>query len=144
MKKYVLGYAFNKDLDKVILINKNRPEWMAGKLNGVGGKIESGEEAIDAMVREFEEETGIATKANDWMVVTTLYKSLEFHISVFTTVTDKIFEGTSTTDEFISIYSVQDIHLLGRRNALIYNVPWQIEMSLAQIKNPFIYDVVVQ
>lgn len=146
MKKYVLGYAFNKDLDNVILINKNRPEWMAGKLNGVGGKIEPGEEADDAMVREFEEETGIHTTLNNWCRVTTLRKRSEFEINVFTAVTDKIFECVSVTDEIVSVYSVQDIHLLGKKEALIYNVPWQIEMSLAKLynANPFIYDIIVE
>lgn len=55
---YVVGFLFNTDLD-VLLIRKNRPEWQAGKLNGIGGKIEDGEEPLEAMVREFEEEAGV-------------------------------------------------------------------------------------
>lgn len=57
--KYVLGFLFNEDLTEVVLIRKNKPEWQADLLNGVGGKIEdSDENALGAMIREFSEETG--------------------------------------------------------------------------------------
>lgn len=60
--EYVLGFMFNEDESKVLLIMKNRPAWQAGKLNGVGGKIEAGETPIQAMEREFAEETGFVAK----------------------------------------------------------------------------------
>ena len=43
MKKYTLGFIFTPALDKVLLVHKISPEWQAGKINGVGGKIEEGE-----------------------------------------------------------------------------------------------------
>jgi 8-oxo-dGTP diphosphatase len=55
---YVVGFLFD-DLDCVGLIEKNRPAWQAGKINGIGGKIEPGETALPAMIREFKEETGV-------------------------------------------------------------------------------------
>lgn len=56
---YVLGYYFNRELTSVTLIYKRRPEWQAGKLNGVGGHIEKEDvSALKAMEREFYEETG--------------------------------------------------------------------------------------
>ncbi len=39
MKLYVVGFMFTEDEKQVVLIEKKRPEWQAGKLNGVGGKI---------------------------------------------------------------------------------------------------------
>ena len=48
MKSYVLGFCFNTRLDQVVLIQKTRPEWQAGRLNGIGGHIENGELAADA------------------------------------------------------------------------------------------------
>lgn len=63
---YVVGFLFSNDHRWVTLIKKNRPEWQAGKYNGVGGKVEAGEAVQDAMVREFREETGVSTKWNDW------------------------------------------------------------------------------
>lgn len=66
IKKYVLGFAYSENAESVVLIEKDRPDWQAGKLNGVGGKIETGEYPEIAMVREFEEETGVVTTINDW------------------------------------------------------------------------------
>jgi len=67
MIKYVCGFAFTEDGKQVLLISKNRPEWQRGRLNGVGGKIESFDKSpAYAMVREFEEETGLKTKPDQW------------------------------------------------------------------------------
>ena len=56
--EYVAGFAFAQD--QVLLIQKQRPAWQSGRLNGVGGHIEDGESPLDAMHREFQEETGLA------------------------------------------------------------------------------------
>lgn len=56
-REWVVGFLMDDEAEHVVLIRKNRPEWQAGKLNGVGGKVESGETPAEAMVREFEEET---------------------------------------------------------------------------------------
>jgi 8-oxo-dGTP diphosphatase len=60
MVNYVVGFMF-KD-DRVLLIRKNKPDWQKGRLNGVGGKIEPGELPLNAMIREFEEETGLVQR----------------------------------------------------------------------------------
>jgi 8-oxo-dGTP diphosphatase len=56
---YVLGFYFSIDCQEVALILKNKPDWQAGKLNGIGGKIELNETPLEAMQREFREETGL-------------------------------------------------------------------------------------
>ena len=70
MTDYVLGFAFTKDYspsERVLLIRKTKPKWQAGKLNGVGGKIELEDVSPHwAMVREFKEETGLRTLTEDW------------------------------------------------------------------------------
>jgi 8-oxo-dGTP pyrophosphatase MutT (NUDIX family) len=43
---------------KVLLINKLTPNWQAGKLNLVGGKVEEEESPVEAAIRECKEETG--------------------------------------------------------------------------------------
>jgi len=57
-QKYVVGFLFSYTLEYVALIRKQKPEWQAGLLNGIGGKIEPGEKPEAAMEREFKEETG--------------------------------------------------------------------------------------
>lgn len=71
MQKYVIGFAFWRD--QVLLLHKKKgPAYVVGRLNGVGGKIEEGEETIHAMVREFMEETGVETWPSAWEHVTTI------------------------------------------------------------------------
>ena len=65
-REYALGLLFSEDRSSVVLIRKNRPEWQAGLLNGVGGKVEAGETPLDALVREFREETGVRTSPDQW------------------------------------------------------------------------------
>ena len=53
----VAGFAFYDDL--VFLVQKIRPTWQSGLWNGIGGKAERDETPLQAMVREFQEETGV-------------------------------------------------------------------------------------
>ncbi len=57
MKHYVLGFVFNKTRDRVLLVQKQKPKWMRGRWNGIGGKVEAGETPMEAMMREGHEET---------------------------------------------------------------------------------------
>ena len=59
MREYVCGFLFSPDRTRVLLIRKRRPAWQAGRLNGVGGKVEPGEAVREAMRREFREEAGL-------------------------------------------------------------------------------------
>jgi 8-oxo-dGTP diphosphatase len=70
VQEYVCGFLFSPDRARVLLIRKRRPAWQAGKLNGLGGKIEPGETALEAMRREFREEAGIDVV--EWEHVLTL------------------------------------------------------------------------
>jgi hypothetical protein len=77
--RYVLGFVFSEDSSRVLLVWKNRPAWQAGKLNGIGGKIEAGETPLQAMQREFREETlvdGYILKGGD---ITQELQSLQWH-----------------------------------------------------------------
>ena len=58
MQRYVVGFAFDAAAERVALIRKNKPQWQAGKWNGIGGHVGPGETPGSAMVREFHEETG--------------------------------------------------------------------------------------
>lgn len=63
---FVIGFAFDLEKNQLLLIEKKRPLWMAGLLNGVGGKIEPHESPEQAMAREFFEEANVSTLSTDW------------------------------------------------------------------------------
>lgn len=66
-KLFVAGFAFpNSAPDRVYLIRKKKPDWQAGLLNGIGGKVEPCEAPAYAMAREFEEETGVKVPVDRW------------------------------------------------------------------------------
>jgi 8-oxo-dGTP diphosphatase len=123
MTKYVVGFMFNKNLDKVVLIRKNRPNWQAGKLNGVGGHVEDGETFYGAMVREFKEETGVEVK--DWTRLITITSEIDCFYSRFYFCIGNVYECNSVTDEKIEVVDVNDLP-----NNLIPNLKWIIPMCL--------------
>lgn len=73
MKEYVAGLLFTQNVllqPMVALVHKKRPAWQAGRWNGIGGHIEWGETPVEAMRREFEEET--SAKVSWWQHFATL------------------------------------------------------------------------
>jgi 8-oxo-dGTP diphosphatase len=58
MKKYVVIMLFTKDYKKVLLVKRAKKPYK-NCWNGIGGKIEEGEDCYKAAIRECKEETGI-------------------------------------------------------------------------------------
>ena len=63
MVNFTMGIVFSPDLKDMYLLRKDHPDWQAGLLNGVGGKLQDGENYASAMARESQEE---ASYAGDW------------------------------------------------------------------------------
>lgn len=98
MKQQVLGFLMSRDRRRVALIKKKRPEWMAGKLNGIGGTVEDGESAAEAMSREFREETGVTIPPYGWEPVgVMLMDSVE--VQIYRAFDDLVEWVSTTTDE---------------------------------------------
>lgn len=121
MKSYVLGFLFTEDKQWVWLIRKKRPEWQSGKLNGIGGKIESGETSYFAMVREFREEAGIEIK--DWKYFCKLTDEKEFEVYCYYSFSH-LKPQTVTDEEVICIPC-------SLNNLVIPNLNWLIPMALS-------------
>lgn len=84
MREYVLGFLTNPSLSRVLLIQKARPAWQFGLLNGVGGAIEPGETPEQAMIREYEEETPFKMAMyQTWEHYATMDKRGEWLVHVF-------------------------------------------------------------
>ncbi len=60
-------------MDKVLLIHKLAPAWQVGKLNGLGGKIEEGEDGLTCIVREIKEESGLVTEKENWEFICNMH-----------------------------------------------------------------------
>lgn len=63
---YCLGFVVDPTGERVLLMEKRRPSWQAGRLNGIGGKVEGEESGVEAMVRECQEETGLELPVSTW------------------------------------------------------------------------------
>lgn len=125
--KYVLGFAFSEDKKTVALIRKNRPEWQAGLLNGIGGHIESSDvSSLNAMVREFKEETGVTTFASQWSRIGEII-GYNWHVDVFKMFCDNTENLSQQTDEEVAWYEVESV--LGT-DELIPNLNYLIPMAL--------------
>lgn len=131
-ERYVVGFAFHSHGEpnvrpKVVLIRKVKPDWQAGKLNGVGGKIEQGESPEQAMAREFQEEAGIISDPIDWAV----FARCEFRGAqvVFLRAFDEAFARSKTmtpeTIEHRAVFGIDEIP----EGRIIPNLRWLIPLA---------------
>jgi 8-oxo-dGTP diphosphatase len=128
---YVVGFLFDR-WGSVALIEKNRPAWQAGKINGIGGKIEPNEGALRAMTREFKEETGV-----DWNI----WKQFAYLVSPRSYI--HVFKGLTDSKTLHSVQTMEDervfIHNtyaeLVPKNA-VPNLHWLIPFAL-NVDNEF-------
>lgn len=109
MKKYTVGFLFTPDLSKVLLIHKLAPEWQKGKLNGLGGKIESGEGALPCFLREIEEESGILLVKKQVRLMGTL-RGVDWQVYVFGVIYEgETFEAKVHEKELIEWFEVSNL-----------------------------------
>ncbi len=129
--RYVCGFLFDPKGEMVLLIRKNRPTWMEGLWNGIGGKIEPGETPEQAMDREFEEETGIS--ALKWEHVATI-SGVNFEVTLFAARSEKIEDARQMTDEEIHTIYVANLAF----HQLVANLPVLVALALdnSGIKKP--------
>ena len=106
---HVLGLIFDNSNSQILLIKKNRPLFMKGLLNGIGGKIEENESSLEAISRETKEETNLDLKPEHWTYVGDYHNlSYTFNIDIYATNTD-ISKSSSLTDEILGIYKIKDV-----------------------------------
>jgi len=103
---YVLGFYFSPNDARLVMIKKKRPKQQANKLNGVGGRIKAGESHLSAMIREFEEETGVREETWRYHGVYSPLRSRDVYIHVFYGVGD-VTRCRTMTDEEVVIIDLQ-------------------------------------
>ncbi len=131
MTKYVLGFAFDARIPAgptdptlaVALIEKRRPDWQAGHLNGIGGHIESTDDGAHyAMVREFREETGLWVPA--WEHYATM-ENPDWSVECFRAFNVPIENVQAMTDEEVFVHFVDELPA-----NVLSNLRWLIPLAL--------------
>lgn len=119
--EYVVGFLFSANEEFVALITKNRPEWQRHLQNGIGGHVEEGETAIEAIHREFFEETGVS--GLNWEQKVVLYGG-NYRVDFYCAFSDEIMRVKTITDELVSIEKVRYL------SRTVPNLKWLIPMML--------------
>lgn len=131
MTSYVLGFLFTPDEQHVVLLQKTHgPADMAGKFNGVGGKIEVGESALAAMERETREEIGLAGVA--WLCYGRMY-GLGWECHLFRAHDERAAAAEGQEDEKVFLVDPLALPMDAMRN-LSWLIPVALEAeALAEI-----------
>jgi mutator protein MutT len=126
MKQYTIGALFNNDMTKILLIQKVKPEWQAGKLNFPGGKTEEGETPWQCVSREFEEEAGIKVPAKQWHLIGRIENAGEYSVDFLAYIhTAKQPVAVSLTDEKLLWFDVNNLP-----TNVISNLRWLIPFAI--------------
>lgn len=129
-KQQVCGFMMNLDKLWVLMIKKNRPDWMIGKLNGIGGSVEDSDDSYpEAMAREFQEETGIFTAPSDWFEFLELHTDHHTIVHFFVSYQALSFMhmARSLTDEKPEVCEISALEFL----ETLPGICWQIRMALS-------------
>ncbi len=148
MRRYVVGFLFSEDRNKVVLIRKTHPEWQAGKLNGPGGKVEESDETPRmAMSREFNEEVGVKIPWFSWSLFCSIQgtnghyagepghqEDEKFQVDFFYCFGDNLSNLNIETDreEKIEIIEVSDLS----NQLTVSNCQWLVPMALTMADTP--------
>lgn len=131
--KYVAGFLFSANGAHVALIEKQKPTWQKDKWNGIGGKIEADESAIQAMQREFNEEAGLDIENWTPFCVLTGYdasyvnEGRNFEVHFFSHFSDEVYKVKTMETEKILYHSTKAIAFMDN---VIPNLKWLIPLAL--------------
>lgn len=126
-KRMVAGFLFREN--SVLLVQKEKPSWQRGLLNGIGGEVASGELPLAAMDREFREETSYQHKL-DWRHFVTEYEPFGAVVYFYTARADPpaiSYRWPLLND---SRELLHWIHVSSRLNHCVGNLKWMIPLAL--------------
>jgi 8-oxo-dGTP diphosphatase len=136
-QQFVVGFAFN-ELERVLLVEKKRPDWQKGLLNGIGGKIEPGETPAEAMDRECLEETGLRLKWTEVGLMrgaNTDGKKTLFECFIYYAKSKLVDKFQQIEDEPLDLYSPNCVH----HSAVVPNLNFLIPFMLCEDRPSYIY-----
>jgi 8-oxo-dGTP diphosphatase len=116
---------FSQNIKNVALIKKIKPTWQKGLYNGIGGEVGCNETTSEAMVREFEEETGVKTHPDEWTLYTIITCQNEYEVSFFFMISNQVYTVQTIEKEVVSIFQVNQLP-----ENIIWNLRWLIPLAL--------------
>ena len=123
-QQLVVGFLFSSDQKRIVVIHKNRPEHLAGRVIVPGGKVEPGESPLQALIREWKEETDV--QINRWTEFL-LHQTPELDIFGFMHFsTARVNRCKTITDELIEVVEVAKLP-----SNMLPNARWMIHMALS-------------
>ena len=131
VKTFCLGFLFSDDRNWVVMTKKNRPDWQAGKMNGLGGAVKIGELPEEAMIREFQEESGIYFES--WKMFAEIFSPGSRVIVYCGFAPFSLVRSVKTqTDEPVCVLHIS--HVL-KYSTNVPTVNWLIAMALDEVKD---------
>jgi 8-oxo-dGTP pyrophosphatase MutT (NUDIX family) len=123
--------------DETALVLKNRPSFLAGKWNFIGGKVEEGEDPAVAALREYAEETGvniILAPAKGYTKFATI-EGTGYRVHVFAIIADYMeVNGVKTmTDEFVKAFPISEVMRMAVKDPAWLNVDLIYLLSMARV-----------
>lgn len=122
--------AFNEALPrKIALIRKARPYWQNDRLNGLGGEVNKGESANEAMPREYlEEGDWIHNKWDPFAIISQRPEGKPpWAVVFYRGFTEMEIKLTKKTDEEPQVFDYVGIL---QRPDLVHNLQWLIPLAL--------------
>jgi 8-oxo-dGTP diphosphatase len=142
-KHYVVGLVFDTAGANVLLMRKQKPAWQVNKLNGPGGKIEAGETALAAIIREFKEEVFVNQEApiKNWQLVCELkgeWGSVFFYAAYVNSVA-QLLQMTAAEGEPVVVVNTSFLP-----QSCVPNLRWIIPMALSLTRGETANHFIVQ
>lgn len=133
MIEYAVGFLHTDH--KVALIRKDRPQWQAGFLNGIGGKLEQFEQPHDAMVREFREEAGRFVGPWEHFLTLEGTKARVFCFAIYDEREEHIWKLKTQPEETeeVEIWSMDRLNT-HHRSETVPNLKWIIPLMMQRAK----------
>ncbi|MEP7066081.1 MAG: NUDIX domain-containing protein [Gemmatimonadota bacterium] len=119
---FVLALLFSADLRQVVLMRRTRPEWQAGRVNALGGRIMDGESPFAAAQREAREECGVDEAG--WVEVL-VWEDAEYELHVMRAVSDRARDARTLEDQEVYLADVSALP-----ENVIDNLRWLVPLAL--------------
>ncbi|HKV51385.1 MAG TPA: NUDIX domain-containing protein [Gemmatimonadaceae bacterium] len=119
---YVLALLFSADRRRVVLVEKARPAWQAGRVNALGGKVCEGERVDAAARREVREEAGVDVAEWEHVLV---WRDAQYTMHVLRAFDDAALRAVTAEDQRVFLADVDALPA-----TVIDNLRWLVPLAL--------------